>query len=273
MELKVNEVQLPEKISFNYEELKQELTEKVHLYETVVYDESQVKEAKADKARLNALKKSLNDERIRREKEYMVPFNDFKAKVNEIIGIIDKPIAIIDSQVKAYDEKRREEKRAEIQAYFDSLENPVEFITLDRIFEDGWLNATTSMKSIQESIDNTLSRIAVEVATLKELPEFSFEAVEEYKRTLDMGKAVSEGKRLADIQRRKAEAVAEARAKAEAETLKAEPVKEEPIPFTDPEEFVPETRNWIKFKAYLTVTEAHKLRQFFEDNNIKFEAL
>ena len=106
MELRVNEVAIPEKIDFNYEELKAELTSKVSFYETLVYTDDQIKDAKADKANLNKLKRALNDERIRREKEYMQPFNVFKAQINEIIGIIDKPIAVIDEQVKAYDEKR-----------------------------------------------------------------------------------------------------------------------------------------------------------------------
>lgn len=105
MELRVNEVAIPEKIDFNYEELKAELISKVSFYETLVYTDDQIKDAKADKANLNKLKKALNDERIRKEKEYMQPFNVFKAQINEIIGIIDKPIAVIDEQVKAYDEK------------------------------------------------------------------------------------------------------------------------------------------------------------------------
>ena len=107
MELRVNEVTIPEKISFNYEELKAELTEKVAFYETLVYTDDQVKDAKADRATLNKLKKTLNDERIRREKEYMQPFNEFKAQVNEIIGIIDKPIAVIDKQVKELKIRRK----------------------------------------------------------------------------------------------------------------------------------------------------------------------
>ena len=41
-----------------YEELKQELTEKVSMYETMVYTDDQIKEAKADKANLNKLKKA-----------------------------------------------------------------------------------------------------------------------------------------------------------------------------------------------------------------------
>ena len=52
MELKVNEYQLPEQILFNYEELKAELTEKVQHYETLVYTDDQIKEAKTDRALL-----------------------------------------------------------------------------------------------------------------------------------------------------------------------------------------------------------------------------
>lgn len=37
MELRINEVTTPEQITFNYDELKQELTEKMAFYETLVY--------------------------------------------------------------------------------------------------------------------------------------------------------------------------------------------------------------------------------------------
>lgn len=46
MELKMNEYQLPQNISFNFEELKAELTEKARLYETIVYTDDQIQEAK-----------------------------------------------------------------------------------------------------------------------------------------------------------------------------------------------------------------------------------
>lgn len=115
MELRVNDVAIPEKISFNYEELKAELTEKVAFYETLVYTDDQVKDAKADRATLNKLKKTLNDERIRREKEYMQPFNEFKAHVNEIIGIIDKPIAVIDKRVKEFEDQKKANKQKDIE--------------------------------------------------------------------------------------------------------------------------------------------------------------
>ena len=106
MELKINEVALPAPITFNYEELKSELLHKVSVYETMVYTEDQVKEAKADRAALNRLKKALNDERIRQEKEYMQPFNTFKAQIAELVKIIDNSVSVVDKQVKEFDEKK-----------------------------------------------------------------------------------------------------------------------------------------------------------------------
>ena len=144
MELKINEVQLPEQITFNYEELKQELAEKLSTYETLVYSDEQIKEAKADKANLNKLKKALNDERIRREKEYMQPFNDFKAKINEIISIIDKPVALIDKQVKEYEDKQKQDKMDKIKALWSEMDVP-EGLTLERVFDDRMLNVSYGM--------------------------------------------------------------------------------------------------------------------------------
>lgn len=275
MELIINDVELPEKISFNYEELKRELAEKVHMYETIIYTDDQIKEAKQDKAALNKLKKALNDERIRREKEYMRPFNEFKAQINEIIAIIDKPVSVIDKQVKEYEEKKRQEKLDEIVHYWNILIDHPQWLRLDMIMSDKWLNASVSMKSVQGEIEARLEQIKSDLDTLNSLPEFSFEATEVYKTSLSLNKAVEEGKRLADIQRRKQEQEA---AKAEAKLLEAEKEKERN---TGVQEAVtgdlldePEAvAQWISFRARLTVAQAVELKDFFNRRGIEFEAI
>ena len=283
MELKINDIQLPDVIQFNYEELKQELTERVQKYETMVYTEDQIKEAKADKANLNKLKKALNDERIKREREYMQPFNEFKTKINEIIAIIDKPVGLIDKQLKEYDEKKKADKRLEIGAHWENTEHP-EWLTLARIFDERWLNASYSMRQIREDITGWINRINSELETLQQLDEFSFEAVTEYKRTLDINKAIAEGKRLADIQKRKEEAKKAEQEKAWEDMRKADealantPMSQYMTPPTEApkeEQEAPATPvekpQWIAFKANLTVSQAKELKKFFEDRNIEFK--
>lgn len=290
MELRVNEVTIPEKISFNYEELKAELTEKVAFYETLVYTDDQVKDAKADRATLNKLKKTLNDERIRREKEYMQPFNEFKAQVNEIIGIIDKPIAVIDKQVKEFEDQKKAKKQKDIEELFAGI-GFQNFVTLEKIWDPKWLNASVSMKSIEEQMRSRMYEIADDVLTLHNLPEFGFEALEIYKQTLDINKAIKEAQRMTEIAKAKAEAEAKKKAAEEArkaeEERKAQEIKEEQtviVPAEPNEQAVtpPEPvqsanstqeRMVVRFEVLLTTEDAYALKEFFKSRNIEFKAI
>ena len=282
MELEVKEYQLPAKIEANFEELKAEIAAKVGIYETMVYTDDQISIAKKDKAALNKLKKALNDERLKREREYMIPFNEFKDKVNEIIKLIDKPVAVIDKQITAAEDKRKADKRVEIESYFVTLERP-EWLKLERIFNEKWLNTTYKLNDITAELDMTVIMINNNVATLNALPEFGFEALEEYKRTLDFNKALLEGQRLADIQKRKeAQKIAEENAqKAQEEALKAKadelakseekaeikPISE--LPFADSEEPKPVEDSRLRtFSGFLTESQVDALFVWCAHNDI-----
>lgn len=276
MELKVNEVSIPEKIEFNYEQLKAELTEKVSLYETMVYTDDQIKQAKADKANLNKLKKALNDERIRREKEYMKPFDKFKAQINEIIGIIDKPVAVIDKQVKEYEEKCRQEKLEKINEYMKEIEAQLP----DDIhipINDRWLNASVSMKSIQEEINAKAEQINTDLATLSNLTEFAFEARQVYKSSLDLGKAVNEANRLSEMAKAKAahEAELAKRRADEEQNAKEKAVVAERAVIAEEAAVskITPPKTWVKFQAFMTTEDAYALKEFFNSRNIEYKAV
>lgn len=275
MELKINDVAIPSEIVFNYDELKAELIAKAHDYEMMVYSDDQIKLAKADKATLNKLKKALNDERIRREREYMEPFNQFKAKINEVISIIDRPIAVIDSQIKSFEELKKAQKLEEIKAYFGELITPA-WLDFDQIFDQRWLNATYGIAAVKEDIQQRLKKIASDLSILDEL-EYSFEAKSNYFMTLDVNRAIAEGKRLADIARQKKEY--EERQKAQEAAKQAAPEEKptevvNPIPEPVKPEEKPNTVSdgmWITFRCCLTVEQARELKEFFNNRGIPFE--
>jgi hypothetical protein len=283
MDLKVEEYQLPAEIQFNFEEIKLEISEKLKKFENLVYTDDQVKDAKSDRASLNKLKKALQEEKTRRKKEYLKPFEDFENKINEIIKLIDAPVGLIDKQVKEFEEKKKADKRIEIGAFWETTEHP-EWMTLARIFDERWLNATYTMKQIQADITGWINRINSEIETLQQLEDFSFEAVETYKRTLDMNQAIAEGKRLADIQKRKEEEarrkaeLLEAQKQAEQAQIQATEVSKEEAEEIDgneekAEETVQSASMWISFSALLTVEQALKLKEFFNENNIQFKKI
>lgn len=285
MELKVNEYTLPAAVSFNYDELKAALTEKVHVYETMVYGDDQIKQAKGDRAELNKLDKALNDERIRLEKEYMVPFNTFKGQIDELRAIIKKAAATSDKAVKDYEERKKQEKAEEIKQLFAGMGMP-DYITLEKVWRPEWLNATVTMAKIKVAFEDIIAKDVKAHEALATLPEYSFEATEFYKRNLDIAGALTEASKLAAIAKAKKEAEDRARAEAEAAAAKAAAEAqvtpeedEQQQTFTDTASFdsytqetvKQEPKQWIKFQANVTATQAKELRDFFVIRNIEFK--
>lgn len=275
MQLIVKDVQIPEQITFNYEELKAEIAERLEVYSSMVYTDDNIKAAKADKATLNKLKKALNDERIRRKKEYLAPFEEFESKLNEIIRMVDKPILMIDSQIKAVDEQRKQEKADGISEYYENASHP-EWLELIRIFDNKWLNVTYSMKQIEKEIDERLEQIARDIETIQSLPEFSFEAFEVYKERLDLNRAISESRRLVELQKRKQEielAKTHEEAENDSSTTESFPSGVRVDRTSDGKLEIEEVAQWISFKAKLTVAQAVELKEFFNRRNIEFKAI
>lgn len=279
MELRINPYQIPEQPSFNYEELKEMLLQKASQYEAIVYNEDQVKDAKADRANLNRLKKALNDERIKREKEYMENFNVFKNQINEIIKIIDKPVAVIDQQIKAFEDQQKADKYEKIFAIWADLlqsDKIPEAITFEHLYSEKWLNASVSMKSIQDEIAAKLEQIEKDLAVVENLPAYAFEAKKVYINTLDLAKAVSESYRLKEQAEEKAAWVAEQeKRRAEAEAAAIKPAE---TPFVtninDPNDIENVgMKTWIGFQALLSVDDAKALKEFFLSRGIQYKSI
>lgn len=264
LELKIKEFSLPAPIVFNYDELRKEIEERAEHYASVVYDETQIKDAKADRARLNRLKKTLNDERIKREREYNEPFQMFKTQIAEIIGIIDKPIQTIDTQIKAFEADQKAKKYDAIMDFLKPFELPFE-IPVERIFDDKWLNASYTNDKITDEIRTILDRIQTEAEILEGLTAYQAEAIMAYKDTLDIRtalQAVDKAKSADEEKARIAAHIAEQKAKLTAPDVPAEPPKA-----AEPER-PQDAGQWVKFEALMTMEQAAKLRTFCKANNI-----
>lgn len=275
MELKIESYNLPEPIQFNFEELKTELVAKTEAYTKMVYTEENIKSAREDRADLNRLKKALNDERLRRQREYLAPFEQFKKQIDEVIAIIDKPVQAIDVQIKQYEAIKQDEKKMKIQELFDSMLFP-DFVKLDeKIFNPKWLNATVTMKQIEDSLQETKTQIIANCQTLAGLPSYSHEAVIYYQRTLDVTGALAKVRELSEIEAAKKKMQEEERhlvpmpgAERLAE-LKAEYPTEIPVAPDKPEE----PQMWVQFEALLNSTQAAALKTFFNANGIEFRPI
>ena len=270
MELKINSYQLPEAISFNFEELKNELQVKTEQYTKLVYTDDNIKTAKEDRADLNRLKKALNDERLRLQREYMKPFEGFKKQVDEIIGIIDRPVLAIDRQIKEYEAIKQDEKKQKIEELFGSLLFP-EFVKLDeKIFNPKWLNASVSLKQIEDSLQETKAEIIRNCQTLATLPSYSHEAVIYYQRTLDVTGALAKVRELTEIEEAKKKMLEEEKAAEPEPQEKPALIEVAPVEIPVTEDAPEEEKMWVAFEAYLNKTQAAALKAFFKANGIAY---
>lgn len=267
MELKIKEITFPEVISFNFEELKTEITKKAELYKNMVYTDETVKEAKADKAKLNKFINALEEKRKEVKRQCLQPYEVFERQIKELVAIVDEPVRLIDSHIKDFEDRKKAEKLETIKEYWDNVERP-EWLTCNQIFDKRWLNATVSLNKVYEAIQERLTKIKIDIETIDKLPEFSFEALEVYKQTLDLSQAISEGQRLADIQKRKEEQQ-QARDMEKQATMAQEPE----APVMTPKDTADDLRSWIKFEALLSVQEAKDLGNYFKSRGIQIRAI
>jgi hypothetical protein len=278
-------------IQWNNEELKQEITATMQEYKSLAFTEENIKDAKADRAKLNKLRTAFEDERKKIKKQCMEPYTKFEKQVKEIVSLIDEPIALIDSQIKEVDDQKKAQKQKDIEELFGSL-GFQNFVTLDKIFDPKWLNASVAMSKIEEQMKSQMFQIGHELETIRKLPEFAFEAKELYKKTLDMNQAIQEGQRLAEIQKRKLAYEAEQKAKEEelkrqtelrqkeTATQKAQEKSKSVTESKkeDNSENSPESQQdqktdpimSIDFRAWGTREQLMGIRQYMLDNNIKF---
>lgn len=271
-------------IKWNNEELKAAIAEKMKEYKGLVFTEETISEGKKDRANLNKLRGAIDDERKRVKKLCMEPCNIFEKEVKEVLALVDEQINAIDVQIKEVEQIKREEKRKAVQELFESI-GFQKFVTLEMIWDEKWLNASVTLSKVENQMKETMYRIGEEVGTISRLPEFSFEAMEVYKKTLDLTQAIKKGRELADIQKRKEEALA--RQKAEEERRKAEEAATGKEP-ENPEEaadthdapkkaeendytrVVSEPVMRIDFRVWGTKEQILALRDYMKQNNLKF---
>lgn len=251
-ELQVKVPELPQ-ISSNFDEIKEDVEKMVARYDGLVYDD--IGQAKKDKAALNKLKTALNKSRIETGKRYNAPFEAFKGQVDSLIDTIDSAMSGISQQISEAEAARKEAKRREIVRIFGELDFPPE-VTLERLWNEKWLNASYSGKAIRDDLQTTEITIQNALASIRSLESYVQETRQKYLETLDMGAAINHRAQLVEMERRVRERQArEAKEQAEREAREAaeraaEPATEsETPPAPEPPDFpaLPEEEPGLEF--------------------------
>lgn len=281
---------LPKTIDFNFEELKSQLAQSLEFYTGLVVAEDGIKAAKEDRAKLNKLREALEAKRKEVKKECMAPYTDFEAKVKELVGLIDKPIAAIDGQLQQFEEQRRAAKRAEVLAiYEETIGELRNLLPFEKLWVDTWYNTGVSLKKIREAITAAEMQVSKDLEVLGTVESEFAEAVKlKYLEGLDLSAALAERARLRErAAKLRAYEEEQARAKAaEAErtaSANIRPAPEQTDTAKDnscgsdaagcrPE---PEQENvyLLRFECQVTMGQAAELSAWLRERNISYRRI
>ena len=307
MELKIYNPQdgFLQKIEWNFEELKAEITSAAQEYETSVYTDDTIKSAKADRARLNKFVDALNAKRTEIRKQLLKPDEQFGQEIKELTGIVQKAIDNIDSQVKDYERRQRQEKTEKIRDFYEANIHDIgKYLPFERVMKPEYALSSTTMKSIKQEILDLIQKVDEGLAILNEVDSpYAGDMKEVFLRDYDIGAALAERNRLeAAEQKRKLYAEEQARKKAEREAkLKAEAERviaagnapaqkqkaaepqssqktspqesspKEPSLVAGQVETVEEPVHVLDFRVYATVAQLAGLKNYLKNNGIRFE--
>ena len=216
------------RIQWNKEELEAAVRAKIAGYENVVYTEENIKTAKNDRAELNKLIKAIEERRKQVKNIINEPYAVFEAELKEITALINEPVALIDQQVKAFEEKQKEEKKAAIKATYDeNIGDLAEVLPFEKIFDSRYLNQTYKLATAQKEIVDKIDTVKTDLETIDSLDsKYKLNAKDVYIKTMDLSKALAENKRLADLEE-KLEADKRRKAEEEAERKRQEEIRKQ----------------------------------------------
>lgn len=217
--------QTPGTVSWNFDQLKTELQKEMDTYKSLVYTEESLTDARSDLAKLRKLKTAVNDRKKLVKTEFEKPYTAFEAQVKELIKLIEEPIALIDGQVKEFEAKQKEARKAEIvkamkEAFADLPEDIAARLRFNT-YDNRWENASAVKKTWKEAIAKAHNDTVAALSLIDNVdPDFKETVMNVYKQELNITDALKKAQemqkqkeQLEETQRRRAEEV-EARRRA-----------------------------------------------------------
>lgn len=264
-------------VEWNYEAVKQWVQDGLKAYEGRVYTDETINEAKRDRANLNKLVKALDTKRKEIKAVYLEPYSLFEQQAKELTAIVEQQSKEIDAQVKAYDERRKQEKLEKIKAelYEPMIGSLAELVPYKKLHDPKWLNVTASMAAVSSELAAKIDRIVIGLASIDKLalPEDVAAQVKGvFLERGDLSEAIAAKDRIMNERERlgryqAAQEAAESSKAPECENTLPQEKKSAGANLADEGEA--ETMQ-IDFRVWVTQPQMLALREFLVSNNIKY---
>ena len=170
---------VPAKIEFNKEAIEKELTETLKKYENLVFTEENTTDIRKVLAELRKGKTAADEFRKDKKKEASAPITAFEKEMKSIVKMFDDVINPINEQLQEFEEKRKREKRAEIEAIISEIaeDTGLEEKFASRLdIDEQYLTKSMNLRQVRETIgfraNNLFNEQQLEVMNRENIESF-----------------------------------------------------------------------------------------------------
>lgn len=250
-------------MSWNKDEVQQNLDELLATYTGLVYTPESIKGAKDDRAKINSWDKQLGAAVTAARKLYLKPLEDFQADIKTMREQCKKVSGAIDAQVKAVEQAEKDEKASTLKlVYRDCIGELEQLVPFEKLLVSQWLNKTFDLAQAEKELRKAVETRREELRLIRETcGEDAEPCITEYLRSLSVNDALHEHSRRERA--RVAQAEAEANRQAAERARAAAPVI---IPPTEEErQLKEEAAREARSNAFITASgrlDCEVLQQF-----------
>ena len=168
------------RIDWNKETFKAQVKEIADRYsgELQISTPEDKKKAKEDRAFLNRIKNDIEARRKEIKAAVMEPYDIFEGEVREGTAELDQVIKSIDSQIKAAEDREKQEKLRQIREYWENHEKrpgsrgPFQTLTAwERIQKPDWLKASYTLKKAYADVDAAFEQALSDLQSIETIDD------------------------------------------------------------------------------------------------------
>lgn len=252
-------------IEANFEEVKAFLQERLTPYQNMVVTPDDIVTAKRYRAAINKVKDNLDACRKEARAAALASYEPFKSKCDELTSLCDSASANLSSQIKAFENQKKEEKIKELRQYFqDQAGNAKSFISFESIFHQRWENATFPIPLAKKEIDQSISDCMEAVRAIRSLnSEFETTLLDLYRERQNLAECLQKHQRLIALKEQELE-------RNEKQSTEEHEVQVSSV--SDFSQAVPSysKREVLDFRVWVTQEQKSKLKAFLKENRIDY---
>jgi hypothetical protein len=144
-----------QKLTWNFVEVKKELSEHVKKYANLVVNEDNLTEMEKTQREVASLRTKLNKFRLAVKKDLDKPYDKFKSQVDELLELVGNVEIPIKDQIEKYELQRRKDKKEEIKQFINTTCEELKLFDKFRdqiVIDDRWMNRGQKIKDTQDEV-------------------------------------------------------------------------------------------------------------------------